>query len=162
MELTQKIFISDNNTATLVCPECNASKDTDVTKYKKLERAVRLKIKCTCGNSYSVMLERRRYYRKATQLQGNYVYSLSSGQQQKGSMTVMDISRGGVKLKFAVLPKIKVGDTFNVEFRLDDKQQSLIRKQVIARNIIDPFIGVEFSSADSSDPSDKALGFYLF
>jgi len=160
--MTQTVFVADNNIATLVCPECNASKNTDVTKYKDLEKLVRLKIKCTCGSSYSVMLERRRYYRKETNLPGTYVYSSAGGQQQKGPMTVTEISRGGVRLKVMVLPKFEVGATFYVEFHLDDKQQSLIKKEVTARMLADRFVGAEFCSIDPSDPSDKALGFYLF
>jgi c-di-GMP-binding flagellar brake protein YcgR len=146
----------------LVCPECNASKNTDVTEYKKLEKSVRLKVKCTCGNSYSVMLERRRSYRKETNLPGNYACRDSSGELEKGAMTVINISRGGVKFKTKVPPKFKVGATFDVTFQLDDKQKSIIRKEVVAANINDRFVGVEFCSVDPSDPSDKALGFYLF
>ena len=160
--MTQTVFVADNNIATLVCPECNASKNTDVTKYKDLEKLVRLKIKCTCGSSYSVMLERRRHYRKKTNLPGTYVYSSAGGQQQKGPMTVTEISRGGVRLKVMVLPKFEIGATFYVEFHLDDKQQTLIKKKVTARMLAERFIGAEFCSIDSSDPSDKALGFYLF
>jgi hypothetical protein len=159
--MTQTVFVPDNNIATFVCPECNASKNTDVTKYKELEKLVRLKIKCTCGSSYSVTLERRRYYRRKTDLPGNYVYRSSGGQEQKGPVSVTEISRGGLRLKFMVLPKFETGARFYVEFHLDDKQQTLIRKEVAARMITDRFIGAEFCSIDASDPSDKALGFYL-
>lgn len=160
--MTQTVFVADNNIATLVCPECNTSKNADVTKYKNLEKLVRLKIKCTCGSSYSVMLERRRHYRKKTDLPGTYVYTTAVGQQQKGPMTVTEISRGGLRLKVMVLPKFKVGATFHVEFHLDDKHQTLIKKKVTAKMLTDHFIGAEFCSIDSSDSSDKALGFYLF
>ncbi len=160
--MTQKIFVADSNVATFVCPECNASKTTDVTKFKSLPKAVRLKIKCTCGNSYSVILERRKYYRKETGFPGIYVYRPAGGQPLKGNMTVVDISRGGLKMKLPTQPKIKVGSVFEVEFHLDDKQRSLIRKELIVRNVVDQFICAEFSSIDPSDPSDKALGFYLF
>jgi c-di-GMP-binding flagellar brake protein YcgR len=108
------------------------------------------------------MLERRRYYRKKTNLPGAYVYSPAGGQQQKGSMTVTDISRAGVKFKVMVLPKFEIGATFYVEFHLDDKQQTLIKKEATAKMIADRLIGAEFCSIDPSDPSDKALGFYLF
>lgn len=161
-EMTQKILVSDNNMATFVCPECNASKNADISRYKKLENSVRLKIKCVCGNSYPVVLERRSSYRKETSLPGKYIFRPSGGPPQKGAMTVLDISRGGLKFKATVVPKLKPGDTFGVEFNLDDKQQTLIRKKVVARNVTGRSISVAFCSFDTSDPGDKALGFYLF
>jgi hypothetical protein len=45
---------------------------------------------------------------------------------------------------------------------LDDNRRSLIKKETIVRTISDLHIGLEFSSMNSSDPGDKALGFYLF
>lgn len=159
--MTQKIFVPDSNIITLICPDCNASKNADVSKYKKLEKSVKLKIKCNCGSSYSVVLERRRHYRKDVNFAGEFVLRFSGGQHQKGTMTVVDISRGGIKMKFMALPRVKIGSKFNVAFHLDDKQQTLIRKEVVVRNIIEHCISAEFSTIDSSNPGDKALGFYF-
>lgn len=77
-------------------------------------------------------------------------------------MTVMDVSRAGLRIKVDVMPNFKIGTTFTVEFRLDDKSKTLIRKDVIVRNMSDYSICAEFCSIGLSDPYDKALGFYLF
>ena len=160
--MTQKIFLADNSTATLLCPECNQSKTADLSKYKDLNKSVRLNIKCPCGNSYSVVLERRRHYRKEVGLPGTYTFSPPERARQKGAVTVKDLSRSGLKLVFKTMPELELGSILDVEFRLDDKRKSLIRKKVVVRRLGGPSVGVEFESFDQSDPSDNALGFYLF
>jgi hypothetical protein len=74
-------------------------------------------------------------------------------------MTVEDISSTGMKLKLNAPQGFTVGDHMEVDFSLDDKHRTLIKKRVIVRNIIGPFVGVEFGPAEALD---KALGFYLF
>jgi len=160
--MTQKVLITEKNAAIFICPECGRSKNADVSKYKKIEKLVRLKIKCACGSSFSVVLERRKCVRKQTNLPGKFVWTTPGGQQEKGPMTVVDISREGLKLKVTIMPKLEIGATINVEFQLDDKQKNLIKKDAIVKNMNDKFISAEFSSSCSSDLGDKALRFYLF
>ena len=76
-------------------------------------------------------MERREHYRKETNLSGQYINTLSGGEQEKGTMTVTDISRTGLRIKFKVEPNFRVGTRFVVEFRLDDKERTLVRKEVI-------------------------------
>ena len=76
-------------------------------------------------------------------------------------MTVLNISRGGIKFKVTVLPKFKEGDTVEVEFILSYKKHILIRKEVIVRNIRGYEVNAEFCSFSNQDPQDKAIGFYL-
>ena len=58
--MATKIFITSNLMATFTCPECNESKRKDMSKFIKHETQVRLKYKCDCQHSFSVILERRR------------------------------------------------------------------------------------------------------
>jgi hypothetical protein len=74
-------------------------------------------------------------------------------------LTVEDISATGMKLKLNAPQGFAVGDQMEVDFNLDDKHRTLIKKRVIVRNINSPFIGVAFGPAEALD---KALGFYLF
>ncbi|MBN2419609.1 MAG: PilZ domain-containing protein [Deltaproteobacteria bacterium] len=161
-ETPQKIYLSESNTATFECPKCHASKNADVSKYKKMASAVTLKVKCPCGNVYSVTLERRKYYRKETKFPGKFAFNSLFGEDQKGPMTVLDISKGGLKFKVLSTPVFKNGDIIEVEFNLDNKNRTLIRKQVFVRNIKDNFVNAEFCSFDANDSGDKALGFYLY
>ena len=160
--MEQRVLVAENNSVTVVCPKCNATKTAGVSQFKSLDRRVTLKVTCTCENVYSVFLERRRSYRKELHLSGNFVFKPSGGRLQQGKVSVMNISQGGLQLEFNVMPKIKVGEIFEVEFTLDDKQQTLIKKEVAVKRVADKIVGVKFCSIDPSDPSDKAIGFYLF
>lgn len=161
-ETPQKIFLSDQDTATFQCPECKASKEANILKYKRMATSVTLKVKCSCGNSYSVTLERRRHYRKETKFPGKFTFTSLFGDDQKGTITVLDISKGGLKFKMISSPIFKKDDIIEVEFNLDNKNRTLIKKQVYVRNIKDNFVNAEFCSFDTNDSGDKAIGFYLY
>ena len=90
------------------------------------------------------------------------MFSPLAGEDQKGTMTVLDISKGGLKFKLSSAPLFKKGDILEVEFNLDNKNRTLIRKQVFVRNVKDSIVNVEYCSFDTSDSGDKAIGFYLY
>ena len=161
-ESIKKIFVPDNNIVSIECSECKISKEVNVSKFIKFETVVRFNVKCACGNTFPVILERREFYRKNTNLQGTFIYSPADGQKQKGSMTVLDISRGGIKFRTRVQTAAKKGDSIDVEFKLDNLKQSLVNKLVIVRNIKGCIINAQFSFFDSNTPGDKDIGFYLF
>ena len=158
--MDEKVFISKDNTATLICPKCEQSKTQNVSGYLDANEAVRIKHRCSCGYLHTVLLERRERHRKMVNLSGEYDSSLSPDQSIKGAITVRNISRAG--LSFQVNEDEKqdfvIGDRLFVEFHLDDEQKTLIRKEVIIKNIRGPYIGAEFSSVDLYD---RSLGLYM-
>lgn len=158
-EQVRKIFVPDNNIVLFECPECKISKEVNVSKYIAFETLVRFKVKCSCGNSYPVILERREFYRKDTNLQGRF----TDGRKHKGGMTVLDISRGGIRFKtYKILKAIKTGDALEVEFYLDNNKNSLIKKQVVVKNVNNSIINAQFCYFDLNTSGDKDIGFYLF
>jgi transcription elongation factor Elf1 len=157
--MTQKIYITSKQMATFSCPQCNRSKTVDVSKYAALDKVVKVNIKCPCGHSYKAILEKRRHYRKETNLPGTYVHFIDGQPRDRGLMTVKDLSTAGMKLRLNVKQSFAIGDQLRVEFHLDDAHRTLIRKTVIIRNQRDQFIGVELAPFETVD---KALGFYLF
>ena len=156
--MVQKVFISNNNTATFVCPQCGNVSTVNVAKYAALDKRVTVKGKCICGHHFSVSLEKRRQYRKETDLPGNYYCRLSNGDMDKGIMRVVDISYKGLKLKLNVARQFKVGELLRVEFNLNDNRRTLIQKQVIVRNVKKNLVGTSFAPSEGNDPN---LGFYL-
>ncbi len=156
--MTQKVFITSKNTATFVCPECGNTSITNVSKYAAIDKKVTVNCKCICGNHFKVSLEKRRQYRKGTNLPGVYYYDLGHGDVDKGNMRVVDISSNGLKLKLNVERHFNSGDRIRVEFHLDDKRRTLIKKEVIVRNVFKNLVGTSFSPSEGDDPS---LGFYL-
>lgn len=158
-----KVFVNNDNTATLICPNCQKTRIVDVSKYLGPDAPAKLKAKCACGNSYGVALEKRRHFRKETELEGIYRYTVSapdgSASEAKGRMKVVNLSKTGMRLKLNSPPPFQLGDRINVEFRLDDKNKSLINRDVYVQNIKDLFVGAEYVSQFSLD---STLGFYLF
>lgn len=157
----QKAFVSSNNKVTFSCPACRHTRTVDVAKYKTLEKAVRIKVHCPCGNDYPVMIERRKQFRKVVSLPGNFTRIYNGRRAGTGSMVVKDVSRNGLLIRVSDVAHMKVGDILEVEFKLDDNKRSLIVKEVIIRKIIGYDLGTEFLSVDPGNASDKAIGFYL-
>jgi predicted RNA-binding Zn-ribbon protein involved in translation (DUF1610 family) len=156
--MTQKVFITSKNTATFVCPECGNTSVADVAKYAALDKKVTVNCKCICGHNFTVSLEKRRQYRKGTDLPGVYYCDLGHGDVDKGIMRVVDVSSNGLKLKLNVERPFKSGTRLRVEFHLDDKRHTFIKREVIVRNVFKNLVGTAFSPHDGDDP---ALGFYL-
>lgn len=155
----KKVFVNDDGIAVVTCPECNTSKNMDARKYKKLDKAVRAKCKCKCGNTFGVLLERRKFFRKAVNLSGKFTIKNEKG---SGSMKVEDLSRTGLNFKVNLPPRFKINDKVIVEFHLDDKQRTFITKEATIKIISGMKIGAEFNTVSSSDIEyDKALGFYM-
>ena len=159
--MTDNVFIYKDNKAIVICPKCEKSKTIDVSEDIGSKYLVRLQHKCSCGYLYIVLLERRKRHRKIVNLPGTFICSVSKDQADKGLMTIQDITRAGpcIKLDANTKQKFNIGDKFLLEFHLDDKARSLIKKEAIIRNVRGPFIGVEFSSVDLYD---RALGLYMF
>jgi predicted RNA-binding Zn-ribbon protein involved in translation (DUF1610 family) len=100
--MTQKVFITSNNTATFVCPECGNTSVANVSKYAAIDKKVMVNCKCICSHTFRVSLEKRRQYRKSTDLPGVYYYDLGHGDVDKGIMRVVDISSNGLKIRLNV------------------------------------------------------------
>ncbi|RJP93656.1 MAG: PilZ domain-containing protein [Desulfobacteraceae bacterium] len=156
-----KIYINEDNTAVFICPECQKTSVKDVTKYAALNIIPRLKAKCTCGHSYEVFLEKRKKFRKTTDLPGTYKYipEDTSTQEYTGTMFVKDMSYTGLRIKLQLMPRFKVGDTLWIEFRLDDANRSQVKKKVVVKNMKGLTAGLEYTSPQNHD---SVLGFYLF
>jgi hypothetical protein len=157
--MTEKVYITSKQMATFVCPKCQRSKTVDVSKFANLDKIVKVNVKCPCGFAYTSILEKRKRYRKETNLPGSYIHFIDGRQVGKGLMTVKDLSTTGMKLKIITGHNCTVGDVIQVEFYLDNTQRTLIRKKVIIRNIKGADVGTEFAITEAVD---KALGFYLF
>ncbi|MBW2441362.1 MAG: PilZ domain-containing protein [Deltaproteobacteria bacterium] len=157
--MTEKVYITSKQMATFICPQCQKSKTVDVSKYANLDKIVKVKVSCPCGYGYTSILEKRKKYRKQTNLPGSFVRLVDGRRVGGGLMTVKDLSTSGLKIQTNVQHNCAVGDVVLVDFTLDDSHRTLIKKKVIVRNIVGQHIGTEFAPTEAID---KALGFYLF
>jgi c-di-GMP-binding flagellar brake protein YcgR len=160
--MTQKVYITRSNLVTFTCPKCEQPRVINIADHPELEKTDKAKVKCPCGHKYSVMIERRKQYRISTNFAGEFRQIVEGREEDRGLMTVLDMSRTGLKIKLNVKRELKVGDKLFLEFRLDDAQRTLIQKEVVIKKIFGLELGVEFTSIHPSNPSDRALGFYMF
>ena len=118
---------------------------------------VELEVTCNCGHSWKTILERRRYFRKNVNFSGTYRYQAKGDNDPSDAMTVVDISRKGLKLKIAAGDvRFEKGDRFEVAFPLDNDANTLIKRNVIVTNVFENFLGVEFRDTIQED-TDIAL-----
>ena len=157
--MIEKVYITSKEMATFVCPQCQKSKTVNVSQYANLDKIVRVKVTCPCGHAYTSILEKRKKYRKETNLPGSYLRIVDGKKIGNGLMLVRDLSNTGMKLKINGEHDCAIGDVLQVEFRLDDTHRTLVTKKVIIRNISGPYLGTELAPTEAMD---KALGFYLF
>ena len=185
MSEIKEVTINEENIAEIRCSKCLKIRSVDMSKYKTMDRVIRFKAKCSCGHSDTVVLNRRDKFRKQTDFFGVYTNMSSGKEGQKGEMTVLDVSRAGLRMEIShvklkvkehdvsvvtgeqasfehkikkPVDEINIGDKLLVEFRLDDTKQTLIKKEVLIRWMKMPYIGVEFSSKSLYEGS---LAFYM-
>ena len=150
--MTKRTHLTISNTAQFACTACNRQWVEDVSEYLNVPSMVELTVTCTCGYSWKTLLERRRYFRKNVNFSGTYKHKLPDNEDSAGSMTVIDISRKGLKLKLdAAGDRFKKGDWLEVSFPLDNDAKTLIKKIVNVKNVFENFLGVVFSDAKHED-----------
>lgn len=152
------VFTSSNNTATFRCPKCGKAKTADVSRYARTEKKITVNCTCACGHHFRCRLEKRKQYRKGVDMPGRFTLMGDDGPQDTGLVKVLDISTTGLKLALTVPRAFPVGAMLLVEFCLDDRKRTPMKKRVIVRNVSGLFVGVSFHPSDADDP---ALGFYL-
>jgi len=99
--------------------------------------------------------EKRRYFRKRVDLNGQYRNQLTGS---PGEVLVEDVSFKGLKMTTIGPSDIKSGDRLSIEFTLDNPRKSRIRREPRARHVDQNRIGIEFINPPAYD---KDLGFYL-
>lgn len=160
--MTQKVYISSDQTITFTCPACRHLRVVGLKQHKLLETADRVRVTCkSCGHKYRVAIERRRQYRKTVNFPGTYTRYVDGKPRGNGYMKVVDLSRTGLKIKLNEKGVVELGDKLILEFHIDDANRSLIKKEVIIKKVFENELGVAFTSVHPSDPSDRALGFYM-
>lgn len=153
----QKVYVGQDNRAVFVCPHCGNSKTADAGKY--MDRKGPLKVRCTCGLTFSVSLEFRRAYRKETTLVGHYCKL--PGCMHWEEMVVKNISPSGLGFTALSPHDLTGGCLVRVRFRLDDAKRSEIEKDVVVKEVKQDHVGCKFTAPLQFSQADKALGFYL-
>lgn len=161
--MIQKLFVNKNGQIHLSCPKCDKSRHKNVSKYMalSLDQAIQFNYNCPCGNSFSVMVERRRSVRKKVNFKGKLIYNRQEYNVLVFDIVVLDISRFGLKIRLIDKFNIREGQKIDVKFQLDDKTKSNVSKKAVVRNVEPPNIGVEFPSGSHYDKFGAYILFYF-
>jgi hypothetical protein len=149
-----RTFVKDGDVAVIVCPTCGIAKEIKVGQYRNVMHT--LKVNCRCGVTFKVLLDFRQNYRKPTNLAGTYVMIPPAA--GGGKMMVKNVSLSGIGFEITGHHAIQTGQKAIVEFTLDNRKESHIKKQITVRSIRGSFIGGEFQQDQAFE---KDLGFYL-
>ena len=153
-----RIFINERGEGTFICPACKKGVIRDLSQFSEVQQAVRLKCKCSCGNDYRVLLERRRHFRKSVDLVGMFFFQGSKGNPIKGLIKIRNISQSGIQFSVNSIPEFEVGDKLTIEFTLDDEEHSQVREAGTVQRIQSNIVGLDFETTDHYG----RLGRYLF
>ena len=148
-----KVFLSDSGKTTVKCPFCEKCHHATVPEHFH-NKPVRGK--CNCGESFPILFDSRKYYRKEVRLPGEYWNTLG----EKDLMTVTTLSFSGAGFEAGRLnPSINSGETIRLNFLLKNNEKIWISSSALVRRVNGKQIGVDFMEMDGH--LQKCLGFYL-
>ncbi len=147
-------FVREDGQATIICPACSTAKNISVQQFRN--RRYRLKVKCTCLHVFKNKLEYRQSYRKPTDLSGTY--SIYPPGDDKWAAKISNLSLGGICFEVTSIHSLQVGQKGNIEFTLDNKKKTQLKKNFTIRAVMGNKIGCKF---EKDLAYEKDLGFYL-
>ncbi len=164
---SQIVYVRRDNSAIVICPQCGIH--YTVNAGKVTTRGRRSKLRCKCGQSFSVFFEFREKPRRKLYVQGYYrpikeVYVRSTARSFTPSegfveVLVQNISRTGIGFIVPTGHRLKVDDRVEVMFRLDDEQETRIERSGVVRRLAEGnYLGCEFTDFGHVD---RATGFYV-
>ena len=152
----QKIRISKDGQATILCQACGRWKTTDPGVFFQVYKPLR--VSCPCGAKFQVIRELRQTYRKQGRLLGS---CYKPGSVYKASpVYIENVSQGGVALYVTSLYDLDIHDGLEVSFELDDQAGSQVNEYGYIKYVQNHRVGVQFA-INRTQAYRKALGFYL-
>ncbi len=152
--MAKKLFVNSDNIATFECPKCKKSWKKDLSQL--IDRFInnRIKCACPCGFSFSVKLDKRKFFRKITALTGAFIHDRS---KKRGLIHVKNISKSGIGFELSSEQFMHIGDRLALKFNLDDSERSFLYKEVIVKKIDGQYVGVEFCEFRHRDALEPYL-----
>ena len=151
-----KIYVGLDDTALISCPHCSRKKMMPVSSCKG--KKSRIKIKCGCNNVFICELDFRKKFRKKINLPGKFTNH--SRKNTRGDIIVKNLSMNGLGFTTVDINKLQKGEGITVSFKLDNANRTIIKKELIVRDIQKNTVGCEFEKS-CQYTLDADLGFYL-
>ncbi len=154
--MDQTVFIDSLETAQFACPECSREKIMQLSEYNIKRRITRVRVKCRCGHTYMVTLEKQFESIQNTLLLGTFNSPETAG--CSGKMIIKKLNSKGILLRTNIEQNILPGLKLLLEFVLDDPKQSIVKKEVVVKAKKGKYLSAEFTTCEHADN----LGPYLF
>jgi hypothetical protein len=139
--MTVPAYLNARNIAKFNCPACNKAYTRNLSKAANIGHGTKLRCRCTCEHTFVINLERRRHYRKPTEITGGYLHERH---QYRGMFTIKNISRSGAGIELHTAREVNEGESLLLKFNLDDEEKTYIAKEAVIRKKDGKYIGVEF------------------
>lgn len=152
--MPEKVYVNDKKQGTIACPKCKKLWQKDFSQIQDFQKKSLLKCKCPCGHAFPIKLERRRHFRKETNLTGSYLHDRS---KKRGLINIKNVSMSGAKLELNTQQMMPPGDKLIVKFNLDDVQKSYMCKEAVVRKSDGSTVGLEFSD---TGPDEKLEDYF--
>ncbi len=149
-----KSYVGANGKAVISCPGCKRAKAIS-TQYL-LQKKSTLNIRCSCDTTFKVILDYRQSYRKPTDLVGKC--HLEPIVTKKQLVKIKNLSLGGARIELIGKHNLSAGQQGYINFELDDKRGTSIRRVFSIATVSGNTIGCEFKR---EEPYEKELGYYL-
>jgi hypothetical protein len=146
-----RVFMNEDGLATFKCPKCQNLQTKDIGKFDKIDQVKRIKCTCSCGNTFTVIFEKRKFFRRDIELVGRYKTRSKDDKEIRGTCTIIDVSQSGLLFTTNVKHDLEIGDQLEVEFYIDEEQTFLVLKKGVIRRIIDRNVGIEFNTTQHLD-----------
>jgi hypothetical protein len=134
---TEKIIVD------VFCPQCGKLNRIDFSAIQGPDKG-NLQINCPCNSAIPISVDFRKYYRKDTKLYGTYANF--ANKKEKGKIQVINLSMKGIGFTVQRSDAFSVGDQLELNFALDDDNQSEINVAGTIRHITGNHVGCEFTS----------------
>ena len=162
-EQAQKVFVKEDRSAKIHCESCGLVKTVRMEDLGPLAPVVR--VRCGCTAVFSVRFEHRKFYRKATNLEGTYqvlfderdIPALSLARKTI-NCRIENLSLNGAGFSTLGRHRIEKNMRLVLGFTLDNPQRTWIEKTGVVRLIEGAYLGLQF---DETTGDDRELGFYL-
>lgn len=150
---TQTVFLDGKESIAIVCRSCGRFKNFQADQLRE-HGGKTVPVKCACGTTFHVFLERRDLYRRSLTGRGWYCHAKPGAIKQP--MVLVNISHTGLRFDVQRVDKAEPGDLLKVEFPLEE---TVIHCNVLVRNMDGSHIGAEFINLEHK--AREIIGFNL-
>ncbi len=156
MQETLRAYVRPDGTVPTACPACGTAGSVPADRIKGPGEPI--EVRCRCGNSFYVLAEFRKAYRRRLSLRGTYAKGLAESdlREKSGEILIENLSMTGVGFMTAGDNSLSEGDELTVQFSLDDDGHTRIETSALVKHVRDKTVGCAFSGLTSRQEESLA------